>query len=112
MAKNYLHQLLASHWYNNMAINLILEIEQIEDYVRRGAPEGTEPLAKAMPALFARITELEKALIPFARVAARGNPANTPLTSVYFADCQNALNKLSRDAALAAQPIPSELAAE
>lgn len=95
-----------------MAPNLILQVEQVEDYMRRGAPEGTEPLARAMPALIARIEELERALIPFARIAARGNPTNVPLVQVYFSDCQHAQSKLSRQAALAVMPNPTDMAAE
>ncbi len=92
--------------------NLIIEVEQIEDYMRRGAPEGTEPLGRAVPMLIARIVELERALMPFARIAARGNPTNVPLVSVYYNDCVKAQEKLSREAALAVMPVPSELAAE
>jgi hypothetical protein len=92
--------------------NLIIQTEQVEDYMRRGAPEGTEPLGRAVPVLIARIAELERALIPFARAAAQGNPSNLPLTQVYFRDCETARMKLSRAAALAVLPEPSELAAE
>jgi hypothetical protein len=94
------------------APNLILQTEQVEDYVRKGAPDGTEPLGRAVPVLLARIQELERALIPFARVAARGNPQNLPLVQVYFKDCESAKLKLSRAAALAVMPQPSEMAAE
>lgn len=91
--------------------NLIIQVEQIEDYVRRASPEGSEPLARSVPILLARIQELERCLIPFARIAARGNPG-VPLVQVYFKDCESAKLKLSREAALAVMPAPSELAAE
>ena len=92
--------------------NLIIQVEQIEDYVRRASPEGSEPLARSVPILLARIQELERCLTPFARIAARGNPNNLPLVHVYFKDCETAKLKLSREAAIAVMPNPTDLAAE
>lgn len=94
--------------------NLILEVEEIEKYIRMELPEGGEWLIKRVPTLLRRINELERALIPFARQASREEAANSklPLTNVNIGDCQKARTILSRQAAIAALPEPSELAAE
>jgi hypothetical protein len=90
-----------------MAINLSVEVEKLEKYVRAGMEDGPDPIVKNINLLFNRIKELENALIPFARVGLRDNNG-LPLTQVYHKDCQTAVNKLSLTVAKAHNPPPVE----
>ena len=78
--------------------NRSLEVERVKDYMRRGYPEGIEPLLKSMPVLLGRIEELERALVPFARKGVDDN-GGLPLLQVYHADCKKAFNVLSSEKA-------------
>jgi hypothetical protein len=89
------------------SVNLIKETEDIDRYVRLGMPEGVEPLAKGVRVLLGRIQELERALMPFARVGARPSDGKE-LVLVYHKDCQAAFAKLSKALAEAAAPQPEE----
>ena len=86
--------------------NHILFVEQIEKDMRLGWPEGTTDLYKRVPHLLARIRELENALTPFARVAARensvtGGTGQAPeMQHVYTKDCQSALSVMDRGQAI------------
>jgi hypothetical protein len=94
--------------------NLIVQVEEVQDYLRREMPEGGEWVIRRVPMLLRRIEELERALIPFARQSAREKQFKTkvPLTQVYIKDCDHAMTVLSRAASLAALPAPTEIAAE
>ena len=85
--------------------NHSLQVEEIKDYLRRGMPEGGEPVIKSLPVLFRRIEELEHALVPFARQGLANNE-NKPLIYVYHKDCVTALNILSSK--VAKQNLPPE----
>jgi len=87
--------------------NVSLEVENIRDYMRRGMPEGGEPLIKSIPVLFRRIEELERALIPFARQGIKDNEG-LPLTQVYHRDCQTAYKALSSKFAESVRPPEPE----
>lgn len=92
--------------------NLSIEVDQIRDYMRRGMPEGGEPVIKSINVLFNRIEELERALIPFARQGLAKND-NRPLIEVYHKDCQKAFKTLSsRYAQSVKPPEPEYLPAE
>lgn len=94
--------------------NLIVQVEEVQNYLRREMPEGGEWLVRRVPMLLRRIEELERALIPFARQSTREKQLKTkvPLTQVYIKDCDVAMSVLSRAASIAAMPKPTELAAE
>jgi len=85
--------------------NRSLAVENIKDYMRRGYPEGVEPLLKEMPILFGRIEELERALIPFARQGVKDNEGK-PLVYVNHNDCKKAFNALSSDKAAGPMSTP------
>lgn len=89
--------------------NLILQVEALQDYMRRGMPDGPDYVVKSFPILIARIEELERALIPFARAANKDNQG-MPLIHVFHNDCKTAFTKLSKAAAIAATPKPEEWA--
>lgn len=92
--------------------NLSIEVEEIRDYVRRGMPEGGEPVLKSLNVLFRRIEELERAVVPFARQAVVDNEGR-PLIQVYHKDCQTAYRTLSsRYAESIKAPEPEYLPAE
>lgn len=92
--------------------NVSLEVDQIRDYVRRGMPEGGEPVLKSLNILFRRIEELERALTPFARQGLIDNEGK-PLIQVYHKDCQTAYRSLSsRYAESLKAPEPEYLPAE
>ncbi|MBW3546493.1 MAG: hypothetical protein KY428_13000 [Bacteroidetes bacterium] len=79
--------------------NLIKQVDAIESAMRKGWPEGTYELHREIPILFARIKELEDALVPFARVSLverRSNPNHNPemLVSVYLKHCNVAFEKI------------------
>ena len=91
--------------------NLILKVEEVEQYMKKGMPDGVEPLVEYVPYLLNRIYELERALIPFGRVGVQ--PTKEQLVKVYTKDCQRAFNVLSKAAAIAAQPtVQVEMPAE
>lgn len=92
--------------------NVSIQVEQIKDYMRRGMPEGGEPVIKEIPTLFRRIEELERALVPFARQGLVDNEGK-PLVNVYHKDCQHAYRTLStRFAESLRAPEPEYLPAE
>jgi len=92
--------------------NLSLEVENIKDYMRKGMPEGAEPVIKSINVLFRRIEELEHALIPFARQGLASNE-DKPLILVYHKHCQAAYKTLSaRVAESVRPPEPEYLPAE
>lgn len=85
--------------------NRSIEVENIRDYIRRGYPEGVDPLLKSLPVLFGRIEELEKALIPFARAGLLDNDGK-PLIYVHHSSCKNAFDILSSDRAEGPKTTP------
>lgn len=87
--------------------NLSNEVDNIRDYVRRGMPEGGEPVLKSLNILFNRIEELERALAPFAKRGLVDNK-NMPLIEVYHNDCKNAYKALSKAYAAALKPKEPE----
>lgn len=87
--------------------NLSLEVDKIRDYMRRGMPEGAEPVIHSIGVLFKRIDELEWALAPFAQRANVDNE-NKPLIYVYHKDCKTAYTTLSKRVAQSLQPPPEE----
>jgi hypothetical protein len=92
--------------------NVSIQVEQIRDYMRRGMPEGAEPVVKEIPILFRRIEELERSLVPFARQGLADNEGK-PLIQVYHKDCQTAYRALSsRYAESIKPPEPEYLPAE
>lgn len=66
--------------------NKIPVIERIRNAMAKGWPEGTSALHREMPAIFARIAELEAALEPFALIGEREQGSGLPLASVYVKD--------------------------
>jgi hypothetical protein len=87
--------------------NVSIQVEQIRDYMRRGMPEGGEPVIKEIPTLFRRIEELERALVPFARQGLVNND-DKPLINVYHKDCQTAYRALSSKFAESVKPPEPE----
>jgi hypothetical protein len=86
--------------------NTIKTIESIKKRIRLGYPEGVDTLSsKQIPQLLARIEELERALEPFARVAALNATFPTELVNVYLRDCDAALDKLDQSRSLPAEKI-------
>lgn len=92
--------------------NMILEVNRVEDYMRKEMPEGVGPLVKFIPLLLRRIKELENSLRPFALIGDRSND-NKPLTLVYHKDCVAAGAVLSPANAKPLEPLgPIEYPAE
>jgi hypothetical protein len=71
--------------------NKIREVEVVIKRMKSGYSDGVDPLSnKQIPELLARIDELERALQPFARIAALNAKYPSQLVSVYLDDCNRA----------------------
>jgi hypothetical protein len=81
--------------------NLINQIERITTTMQRGWPEGTHELHREIPVLLARISELESALVPFARIwnleKSVGTPKPEALANVYLKHCQAAFEVITTE---------------
>lgn len=92
-----------------MARNIILEVNRIRDEYLKGMPDGLDEkfFANDVPYLFARIEQLENALVPFARVVEQNKGYTKPLIPVYFKDCV-----LAEDMILTSKSVPLPRAVE
>lgn len=68
--------------------NQIATVDRVAKEMRQGWPNGTTHLYKVIPALLARISELENALMPFARNGSI--PSTNELVYSYHRDCVQA----------------------
>ena len=83
-----------------MANNRLRFVEKLMDEFRKGMPDGLSiEYFKQVPVLFARIQELEHALVPFARAADRERKFKNELISIYLADCEIAADMLNPEKA-------------
>ena len=72
-----------------MAGNMINQVNRIRDDYLKGGSDGLDEkfYTRDVPFLFARIEELERALVPFAHVVEANKGYNKPLINVYVKDC-------------------------
>lgn len=86
-----------------MSVNLINHVNKIRDDYLKGGVDGLDEkfYTRDVPALFARIEELERSLVPFAHVVEANKGHNLPLINVYYKDCLNA-----RDMILTSKSVP------
>lgn len=98
-------------------MNIAQIISQARERVRVGFPNGADSTSREqIVALVARVNELEKVLIPFARIAnaeLTTPPVNgNPLVHCYLSDCVSAKKTLDRGVVPPAPPpnfgIPAE----
>lgn len=83
-----------------MAQNLMKYVEKLHKDYMRGMPDGLdEEYFKQIPLLFARIDELERALLPFAQTANRERKYGKELVEVYVKDCENAYDMVALEKA-------------
>jgi hypothetical protein len=71
--------------------------DEIKSMVRKGYPDGldTATAARQISVLVARVTELERALLPFVKVGSSPNYGDT-MVSVQFKNCADAANVMDR----------------
>lgn len=93
-----------------MARNIINEVNRIRDDYLKGMPDGLDEkfFANDVPYLFARIEQLENALVPFARVVEQNKGFNKPLIPVYYKDCVNAENMILTSKSVPVKQAPVE----
>ncbi len=88
-----------------MASNKMKFVEKVRKDYDIGLPDGLGgEFMRNLPVLFARISELERALIPFARIAERERKFGKELVEVYRKDCEQAFDMVAYDKA---QPLPA-----
>jgi hypothetical protein len=85
--------------------NRIRQVEEVIKRVRTGYQNGVDADSqKQIPEMLARIDELERALQPFARIAALNAKFPKELVEVYLHDCNRAWAMLDSKQSLAPKP--------
>ena len=95
-------------------LNLINHVNRIRDDYLKGAEDGLDEqfYKKDVPYLFARIEELERALVPFASVAEANTGNSKPLVHVYLKHCNAARAAILTSKSVPLPTAPFELPAE